>query len=42
MPGFNVAQGQTIGDRVKKGAADLAKGYGFKHGAVFRRLIARR
>jgi len=42
MPGFNVAQGQTIGDRVKTGAADLAKGYGFKYGAVFRRLIARR
>jgi len=42
VPGLNVAPGQTIGDRVKKGAADLAKGYGFKHGAAFRRLIARR
>ena len=42
VPGLNVGLGQTIGDRVKKGAADLAKGYGFKHGAVFRRLIARR
>ena len=42
VPGLNVAQGQTIGDRVKKGAADLAKAYGFKYGAVFRRLIARR
>jgi LmbE family N-acetylglucosaminyl deacetylase len=42
VPGLNVAVGQTIGERVKKGAADLAKDYGFKHGAVFRRLIARR
>jgi LmbE family N-acetylglucosaminyl deacetylase len=42
MPGFNVPQGQTIGERVKANAADVAKGYGFQHGAVFRRLIARR
>ena len=41
MPGFNVPQGQTIGDRVKKNAADLAKDYGFQYGAAFRRLIAR-
>jgi hypothetical protein len=31
-----------MGERLKKGAADLAAGYGFEYGAVFRRLIARR
>ncbi len=42
VPGLNVAPGQTIGDRVKKGAAEVAKVYGFGYGAAFRRLIARR
>jgi LmbE family N-acetylglucosaminyl deacetylase len=42
MPGFNVAAGETIGQRLKKHAAELAEGYGFQSGAVFRRLIARR
>ena len=42
MPGFNVATGETIGARLKRGAAALAEGYGFQYGAVFRRLIARR
>lgn len=42
VPGFNVPVGQTIGDRVKRNAAELARGYGFQYGAVFRRLIARR
>jgi hypothetical protein len=42
MPGFNVPKGQTIGERVKKNAAEHAKGYDFTHGAVFRRLLARR
>lgn len=42
MPGFNVAPGETMGHRLKQGAADLARGYGFEHGAVFRRLVARR
>ena len=42
MPGFNVAAGETIGQRLKKHAAELAEGYGFQYGAVFRRLIARR
>jgi LmbE family N-acetylglucosaminyl deacetylase len=42
MPGFNVPEGATIGERVKKNAADLAAGYGFEYGAVFRRLVARR
>jgi LmbE family N-acetylglucosaminyl deacetylase len=42
LPGFNVPAGQTIGQRVKQHAAELAKGYGFQYGAVFRRLIARR
>jgi LmbE family N-acetylglucosaminyl deacetylase len=42
MPGFNVPAGQTIGERVKKNAAEHAVGYGFEYGAVFRRLIARR
>ena len=41
VPGFNVPAGQTIGDRLKRHAAELAKGYGFRYGAVFRRLIAR-
>jgi LmbE family N-acetylglucosaminyl deacetylase len=42
MPGFNVPAGHTIGERVKKNAAEHAAGYGFEYGAVFRRLIARR
>jgi LmbE family N-acetylglucosaminyl deacetylase len=42
VPGFNVPAGQTIGARVKRSAAELAQGYGFKYGAVFRRLTARR
>ena len=42
LPGFNVPVGETIGDRVKKTAAEWAEGYGFPYGAVFRRLIARR
>jgi len=41
VPGLNVAPGQTIEQRVKKGAAALATGYGFTYGAAFRRLIAR-
>jgi LmbE family N-acetylglucosaminyl deacetylase len=40
MPGFNVPAGQTIGERVKRNAADNATGYDFEYGAVFRRLIA--
>jgi LmbE family N-acetylglucosaminyl deacetylase len=42
MPGFNVATGETIGERVKRSAADNANGHGFQYGAVFRRLVARR
>jgi LmbE family N-acetylglucosaminyl deacetylase len=42
VPGFNVPPGETIGARVKKNAAELAKHYDFAYGAVFRRLIARR
>jgi LmbE family N-acetylglucosaminyl deacetylase len=42
VPGFSVPAGQTIGDRVKKNAAEHANGYGFEYGAVFRRLLARR
>ena len=42
MPGFNVPTGQTIGERVKRNAAEHANGYGFEYGAVFRRLVARR
>jgi LmbE family N-acetylglucosaminyl deacetylase len=42
VPGLNVTPGQKIGDRVKKNAAEVARGYGFKYGAAFRRLIARR
>ena len=42
LPGFNVADGETIGARLRRGAAELARGYGFQYGAVFRRLIARR
>jgi LmbE family N-acetylglucosaminyl deacetylase len=42
VPGFNVPEGQTIGERVRRNAAELARGHGFRYGAVFRRLIARR
>jgi LmbE family N-acetylglucosaminyl deacetylase len=42
VPGFNVPAGQTIGERIRHHAAELADGYGFTHGAIFRRLIARR
>jgi LmbE family N-acetylglucosaminyl deacetylase len=42
VPGFNVPEGHTIGERVKKSAAENAEGYGFQYGAMFRRLIARR
>jgi LmbE family N-acetylglucosaminyl deacetylase len=41
MPGFNVPKGETIGQRVKHRAAELAQGYDFAYGAAFRRLIAR-
>lgn len=41
VPSFNVPPGETIGERVKRHAAQLATGYGFEYGAVFRRLIAR-
>ena len=41
VPGFNVPKGETIGHRVTARAAEVASGYGFEHGAVFRRLIAR-
>src|SRR5207247_1427104 len=41
VPGFSIPAGQTIGDRVKKNAAEHANGYGFEYGAVFRRLLAR-
>ena len=42
VPGLNTAPGETIAARMKKHASELAKGYGFQYGAVFRRLIARR
>ena len=42
LPGFNVADGETIATRVRRSAAELAGGYGFQYGAVFRRMIARR
>jgi LmbE family N-acetylglucosaminyl deacetylase len=42
MPGFNVPAGETIGQRIRQHAAELARGYGFQYGAVFRRLVARR
>jgi LmbE family N-acetylglucosaminyl deacetylase len=41
VPGFNVPRGETIGQRVKARAKELAEGYGFTYGAVFRRLTAR-
>jgi hypothetical protein len=37
-----VPPGETLEQRMKQHAADLAKGYDFKYAAVFRRLIARR
>jgi LmbE family N-acetylglucosaminyl deacetylase len=42
MPGFNVGAEESIGQRVKRNAADHATGYDFECGAMFRRLIARR
>ncbi len=42
LPGFNVPAGETIGQRLRHHAAELAEGYGFQYGAAFRRLIARR
>jgi LmbE family N-acetylglucosaminyl deacetylase len=42
MPGFNVRPGDTIDRRLKQNAAELARGYDFEYGAVFRRLVARR
>jgi LmbE family N-acetylglucosaminyl deacetylase len=39
--GLNVPPGETIGDRMRKGAAANAQGYPFTYGAQFRRLIAR-
>jgi LmbE family N-acetylglucosaminyl deacetylase len=42
VAGFNVPAGQTIGERVKRNAAEHAAGRGFAYGAVFRRLVARR
>ena len=39
--GLNVPPGETIGDRIRKGAAGCADGYPFAYGAQFRRLIAR-
>jgi len=42
LPGFNVADGESIATRVRRGAAEAARGRGFQYGAVFRRLIARR
>jgi hypothetical protein len=33
---------ETIGEWVKRHAAELAAGYRFTYGAVFRQLIARR
>jgi LmbE family N-acetylglucosaminyl deacetylase len=41
VPGFNVAAGDTIGERVKRSDAALARDYGVAYGAAFRRLIAR-
>jgi LmbE family N-acetylglucosaminyl deacetylase len=42
VPGLNVPVGQTLEERMKKNASDLAKGYAFSYAAVFRRLVARR
>jgi LmbE family N-acetylglucosaminyl deacetylase len=42
LPGFSVSPGETIGERVRRHAAEVATGHGFEYGAVFRRLIARR
>ena len=42
LPGFNVPAGETIGQRLRHNASELAEGYGFQYGAAFRRLIARR
>src|SRR5260370_32946785 len=41
VPGFNVPEGATIGERVKKHAAELAAGYGFEYGGGCRPPSAR-
>jgi LmbE family N-acetylglucosaminyl deacetylase len=41
VAGLHVPAGQTLHERVKKGAAETAQGYDFAYGASFRRLIAR-
>jgi LmbE family N-acetylglucosaminyl deacetylase len=42
VPGLYTQPGESIGERLKRHAAEVAAGYGFRYGAVFRRLIARR
>jgi LmbE family N-acetylglucosaminyl deacetylase len=42
VAGLYTQPGETIGDRLKRNAAEVAAGYGFRYGAVFRRLVARR
>jgi LmbE family N-acetylglucosaminyl deacetylase len=42
MPGFNVARGESMGERLAAAAGRVARRHGFAHGAEFRRLVARR
>jgi LmbE family N-acetylglucosaminyl deacetylase len=42
VAGLYVQPGETIEDRVKNRAAEVAQGHDFTYGEIFRRLIARR
>jgi LmbE family N-acetylglucosaminyl deacetylase len=42
VPGLSVEPGQTVDERVRARSSELARGYPFKYGEAFRRIIARR
>ena len=42
VPGLSVEPGQTVDERVRARSSELAKGFPFKYGEAFRRIIARR
>jgi LmbE family N-acetylglucosaminyl deacetylase len=42
VPGLSVEQGQTVAERVRRRASELAKGLPFQYGEAFRRIVARR
>ncbi len=42
VPGLTPEPGQSLDERIKKRSSEIAKGYPFKYGEAFRRIIARR